>query len=564
MKKYIILIILITTILFTRCKKLDLVPKDTISDATFWKTAADYKLAANNLYISLEDFDYESDNYNYSMDTESDIAFDVPNSISNGTYQAVESDNEHWTYPWYYIRRCNNIIEKATTSSIGDGIMEYVAEARFFRAYNYWKMFRIYGELPLITKVLDIDSPELYGARATRKETVDMILQDLTDAAIDLPEQSDLESADIGRITKGAAVGLKARVALFEGTWEKFRNDDNANEYLDTAIEASATVMNSNQYSLFNSMGDESYRYLFIEQGDDASECILDHRYARDINGHIFNRKISEGNYLVTKKLADMYLCTDGLSVTKSPLFQGYNTHTSEFESRDPRMSMTIIIPGTLVSQTWYVDPVASWPFYPQRNSNTGYTTYKHLSEDSYANALNYNWSYDNHILRYAEILLIFAEATYEKNGAISDAELNKSINLIRQRVNMPSLTNAFVTSNGLVMREEIRRERTVELALEGFRYDDLRRWKTAETELPQAIEGIKIVGTQWTDPVVIEGVNRNPYADQSWQTATTTDGFIIAEEAAARRFDPDKHYLRPIPTKEIQINPNLKQNPNW
>lgn len=161
-------------------------------------------------------------------------------------------------------------------------------------------------------------------------------------------------------------------------------------------------------------------------------------------------------------------------------------------------------------------------------------------------------------------MLLIYAEATFEKNGSISDADLNKSINLIRQRVNMPSLKNDFVAANGLDMKQEIRRERTIELALEGFRYDDLRRWKTAEIELPQAIKGVKIVGSNWTDPVVIEGANRNPYGGASWQGNVDSKGFIVAESASGRSFDPAKQYLRPLPTREIFINPELLQNPGW
>ncbi|HRN57952.1 MAG TPA: RagB/SusD family nutrient uptake outer membrane protein, partial [Agriterribacter sp.] len=150
--------------------------------------------------------------------------------------------------------------------------------------------------------------------------------------------------------------------------------------------------------------------------------------------------------------------------------------------------------------QLWYPEPVESWPFYPQRNANTGYTTFKFLSEDPVSNASPFTlgYDYDRHILRYGEVLLIYAEASFEKNGAISDEELNKSINLIRQRAGMIELTNGFVTANGLNMREEIRRERTIELALEGFRYDDLRRWKTAEYEIPADVKGIKIVGTPW------------------------------------------------------------------
>src|SRR5665647_204871 len=556
MKNKYIITIVFAILLFTGCKKgLDLIPKDTISDGTFWKTATDYKLAANNLYLSLEDFS--------TKDIDSDIAYNVPNSVSNGTYQTTENDSR-WNTPYIYIRRCNNIIGKAAKSSISAEVKQFVAEAKFFRAYNYWQLFRLYGGVPLITKVLDITDKELYAQRSTRQETFDLILNDLTEAITDLPIQKTIDKADYGRITKGAANSLIARVALFEGTWGKFRNDGKANANLDIAIQASEIVMNSSEYSLFNGKGDQSYRYLFIDAGDDAAETILDRRHQRDISYQVFNRVVSEGNYLVTKKLADMYACTDGLPISQSPLFQGYNTTTSEYQNRDPRMAMTMIIPGTLVAQTWYVNPVASWPFYPQRNGNTGYTTYKFISEDAYANAINYNWSSDCHILRYAEVLLIYAEATFERNGVISDADLNKSLNLIRQRANIHLLTNAFVTANGLDMRQEIRRERTVELALEGFRNDDLRRWKTAETEMPQDIKGIKIVGTPWANPIIIEGVDRNPYGGASWQSKTDANGFIIVESASGRSFDPNKHYLSPIPTKEILINPDLQQNPGW
>jgi len=558
MNNYFLITIVVSVLLFTGCQKdLDLIPKDTISDATFWKSATDYKLAANNLYYSLEDF-------KYSMDTESDIAFDVPNSISNGSYQTSETDSK-WSDPYVYIRRCNNIIEKAEESIIANDIEQFVAEAKFFRAYNYWKLFRLYGGVPLIKQVLNVNSEELYAPRATRKETVELIISDLTAAAASLPEQKNSSNEDVGRITKGAVNALKARVALFEGTWEKFRNGEDANTYLNIAIEAATTVMNGNQYSLFTDKGEQSYRYMFIDLGDDASEAILDRRHQRDIAGSTFNRWVSEGGYLITKKLADMYLSKDGLPITQSALFQGYNTCVSEFQDRDPRMSMTMIIPGTPVAQTWYpTEPVESWPFYPQRNANTGYTTYKFLSEDEYANSVNHNWSYDHHIIRYAEVLLIYAEAIFEKNGEISDADLDKSINLIRQRVNMPAITNAFVIANGLDMRTEIRRERTVELALEGLRYDDLRRWKTAEIELPQAIRGIKIVGTPWVDPIIVEGANRNPYGKDNWQKNTDANGFIIVESESGRTFDPQKNYLRPIPTKQILINDKLKQNPEW
>ena len=546
-------------LLLTGCNEgLDLLPKDSISDGTFWKTTADFKLAANNLYFSLEEFN-EWDNY-------SDITFDVPNAVSNGTYQTSENDSR-WTNAYIYIRRCNKIIEKATESPIASELEQFIGEAKFFRAYNYWTIYKLFGEVPIITRELDINDEELYASRATRKETVDFIIKDLEEAATNLPEQGVLSNADIGRVTKGAANSLKARVALFEGTWGKFRNDASANTYLDIAIGAATIVMNSSQYSLFTGKGSQSYRYLFIDEGDNASEAILDRRYQKQINTHRHPASMSEGHLLPTKKLADMYLCADGLPITQSPLFQGYNQTDSEFQNRDPRMTMTIAIPGTGIRQFWYPEPVESWPFYPQRNANTGYITYKFLSEDPESNEspASIRFDSDNHILRYAEVLLIYAEAIFEKNGTISDEDLNKSINLLRQRANMPALlSNSLVDANGLDMQEEIRRERTIELALEGFRFDDLRRWKTAENELPTDVKGIKIIGTPWANPIVVEGQDRNPYPDVSWQNRTDANGFIIAESASGRFFDPTKHYLMPLPTKEILINPKLQQNPGW
>lgn len=555
MKYKLIYIGLLAIILFTGCsQKLDLSPLDTMSDATFWKTASDFKLGANNLYLSLPIFNRD--------DLESDIAFSYANSISNGTYLVKETD-ANWSNPYIYIRRCNNIIEKANAFSGDAEIQRFAAEVKFFRAFNYWKLFRLYGGVPIITKVLDINDEQLYAARAGRKETVDFIIQDLKEAAAILPEKSSLANVDVGRITKGAANALMARVALFEGTWSKFHNVSNANEYLDIAINASQSVINSTQYDLYTGKGSESYRYLFIEEGDDSRETVLDRRYQLDIAPQWFPYDLDQECYLPTKKLADMYLCKDGLPITKSSLFKGYGTMTSEYEDRDPRMTMTMIVPGTYTNRPLYSDPVINYPFFPQRIGNTGYILYKYMSEQKYVRPKNNSNDYDLHVIRYAEVLLIYAEAVFERNGSISDADLNKSINIIRNRVNMPALTNALAEANGLDMRTEIRRERSIELAMEGFRYDDLRRWKTAEIELPEAIKGIDIKIPDWQKAILDGGV-KNLYADQTWQSNTDEHGFIVSEKASDRHFDPAKHYLRSIPTKEILINPKLEQNPGW
>lgn len=554
--RYMVYWLLLAAIAWSGCNKdLNLVSQDSVTDATFWKTGNDFKLAANNLYNGLDRFGTE--------DTESDIAFNVPNTVSNGSYQPAENSGQ-WNGSYGYIRSANKIIEKGAGSTDAE-INRYVAEAKFFRAWYYWKLVRIYGGVPLIAKVLSTGDPELFTPRSSRKETADFILKDLGEAKNDLPAQSALPAGDVGRITQGAALALASRVALFEGTWEKFRGDASADAYLDRAIADSREIINSNVYELYQGRGAESYRYLFLEAGDDSKESILDRRYARNILGHDAPYMYDQDGYNPTRKMVDMYLDKNGLPITApGTVFQGYQTFISEFQDRDPRMTMTMIIPGTLTNRVFNpVNKVANWPDKPQRNFNTGYILYKYMSEDPIANNSGRMgdgslFDFDRHLIRYAEILLIYAEALYEKNGIITDNDLDLSINKLRDRVNMPHLTNSFITANSLDMRTELRRERTVELALEGFRYDDIRRWKTAETELPQDVKGIKITGTDWA--------TKAPYNDPSFLSRVDANGFLIAEKG--RKFDPAKDYLQPLPTKEVAFyaanGKKLEQNPNW
>ncbi|MEJ5996548.1 RagB/SusD family nutrient uptake outer membrane protein [Pedobacter sp. Du54] len=531
------------------CQKLDLAPQSQISDPTFWKNPEEFKLAANNFYNSLEQPNIGDNN--------SDIAFGYsPNPVSNGSYTAPEN-SATWTSAYAAIRSCNYLLEKAEDYGATSEIQRWIAEARFFRAYNYWLLLRLYGGVPIIDKTLDVNDPEVYTKRSTMEETVKFILADLEAAAVGLPLKNSLSSADIGRVTKGAAYGIKAKVALYAGTWDKFHNNSDSEGFLDTAIIAAKKVMESNQYSLFKGKGNQSYRYLFIEEGNDASETILDRRIRRDVSESDFGWTAGQGSTVPTKKLADLYLSQDGLPISKSPSFQGYSTLTSEFQNRDPRMTMTLTLPGLETVRTQSATTPA--PNYPgvnnNRNTNTGYMLYKFSSEDVTGNTIYGKHNFDWHILRLAEIYLIYAEATFEKTGAISDADLDISINLLRERVNMPRLTNVFVTANSLDMRTEIRRERSVELAFENSRYFDLRRWKTAENELPLLIRGVKISGTEWA--------LRPPYS--SGLFTTDAQGFLVAESAANRRFDANKHYLQPLPTKEISLYPDiLIQNPNW
>jgi hypothetical protein len=173
--------------------------------------------------------------------------------------------------------------------------------------------------------------------------------------------------------------------------------------------------------------------------------------------------------------------------------------------------------------------------------------------------------AFDWNMLRYAEVLLTYAEAQYERNGSISDADLDLSINVLRDRVNMPHLTNALVTGNGLDMRNEIRRERSVELAFEGFRWDDLRRWATAETLLPKSVLSIKVTGTEWAKQIItLDGASYNSYFYNA-PASQLENGYKLLQPGAQRAFDVNKNYLLPIPTKQVSLNPDkLKQNPGW
>jgi starch-binding outer membrane protein, SusD/RagB family len=541
-------------------KVLDLEPQSEITDVTFWKTANDYKLAANWFYLnSLDDPHYYGTNNNDNM---SDLAIDVqPDPVSSGTYVAPEQDGV-WDGSYSGIRNANKLITQGENSSIKNDILPYLGEGYFFRAYNYFNLLKGYGGVPLIDKVLDPGSPEIYNERASRDEIVNFIISDLDKAISNLAVKSATET---GRVCKEAAKAFKARVCLFEGTWRKFHNSGDANALLDLAISESKGVIDSKAYTLYQGKGAESYRYMFIDQtSENDPESILAKYYRTNINVNGWAYGVSWGPMSPTKKIADMYLCADGLPIDKSSLFEGYDLCRSEFSNRDPRMTQSLILPAKSVIRPQFDEARPQWPGVDNnRNINSGYMLYKFISEETTPG--NGGGAFDWNVIRYGEVLLIYAEAKFERNDAISDADLDLSINVLRDRVQMPHLTNALVTSNGLNMRTEIRRERTVELAFEGFRWDDLRRWKTAETELPNSMLSIKVTGTQWDSPQITIGSNSTASMFYNLPADQLENGYKVLQPKSQRKFDPDKNYLLPIPTKQISLNPDkLKQNPGW
>ena len=538
------------------CKDLNLGPKDQLSDASFWKTPDQFRLAANNFYFALRGPNYIELNSDIATGSGSSEERSELLTMSNGSY-LPPANTDLWTNSYRGIRSTNYLLSKATESGLGSQIDRWVGEALFFRAYHYWNLVNAYGGVPLITTVLDVSSPEVYTPRATQQEIIDFIITDLDNAIPKLLKQSELSAEEMGRVTQGAALALKARAALYQGTWLKYHAEGSPTAMLADAIAAAEQLIASNQYRVFTDSGALSYKHLFILGGDDSREVILARRYYAGRATHNWTRELWFNYMIPTKKLADMYLATDGLPITSSPLFKGYDSLTSEFQNRDPRMAMTFVVPGSDVFKESGFKP--EFPgFKGSSATRTGYMLRKFLDET--VDATQFAGQYDFKEFRYGEVLLILAEAVFERDGAISDADLNRTINLLRARAGMPdttNLTNGFVTAHGLDMLTEIRRERAVELAFEGFRRDDLRRWKTAETEMPQALRGVKFVGTEYQqrDTSVHAGVD----------IQVDAGGFVVAEAAAVRQFIVPKHYLDPIPLQQIQLSKGtLTQNPGW
>ncbi len=535
MKKYIILL-LVTLISFS-CD-LDRFPEGDLSDKVFWQAEGDFIQALNTLYTSIPGWG------RYNDDNMSDIQVgNSANSISEGSYQPT-SNFGPWNDSYKAVRTANNIIEKLGEVELSSS-NALEAEARFFRALAYFQLVKAYGDVPLILEVLSTNSEGLYGGRTPRKEVIDQVIVDLDFAVAHLSPKSG--GGQNGRLTKGAALSLKARVALYEGTRAKYHSYGYETELLKLAKNAAKTVMESGEYALYTAKGNgyDNYNSLFLYDGEGSDETILAHEYGTgDDNpvAYFSNRNLEQGGACATRKLVDSYLCTDGLPIEKSPLFQGWTEYSSEFENRDPRLLSVILKRGDDLKG-------ANAPWTPSIYSTlSGILFKKYAYAEEWITQKSYiDWMF----IRYAEVLLIYAEATYELDGKISDADLNISINKLRDRVEMPHLTNAFIQDNDLDMLEEIRRERRCELVMEGFRYDDIMRWKIAENVMPETVYGARLFAGEYED-VNPESLN------------LTTDSIIIAQPASKRTFDPAKHYLWPLPISQLGLNENLDQNPGW
>ena len=523
--KYIITAAVFIIISCSACKKdeLDKQRTDETSSANYWKTETNAVEAVNNIYRYMGDF---TDRIFISAATDDSYAWsNWPSDIlyvGNGTATSSTGVFSHYWGNFYkMIAAANNVLDNIhkVTGMSDQTRSRLIAESRFLRAYAYQQLIGMYGDVPLITYVQPIE--EFKVARTPRAQVAAFIVKELDTVANLLPVAYAAE--DAGRVTKGAAIALQSRTYLYEGDW--------ANAAL-----AAQAVMNLGEYNI-----DNNYLGLFDGTKEDSKEIILSGRYLTSTyaNGTatwVGGPSVGGWSEITpVQSLVDDYECIDGNTIATSPL---YNAATP-FENRDPRLKLTIVVPGTVVNGTT-IDVTAANSIDGLSKNNASFTGYyykKYIPKDISGN-YDSNSSNDIILLRYAEVLLNYAEARVE-SGSI-DQSVYDAINQVRQRagVNMPAITAAKASTQA-ELRTIIRRERRVEFPLEDNRFFDIRRWKIAEAVMNGSVYGI--LNNFNTD--------RADYGSH-----------VLVEKRSFKTRD----YLFAIPQNDLDLNKNLVQNPGW
>lgn len=550
MKRILLYTCLLITIATTSCRKafLDRYPLDAISDETFWTTEEQLTLALNGLYANVKN------NNTVAMDQMGDNSI---NSSTGDSYRIFGSGNfgpelasvdAEWRSQYAGIRQCNVFLanyQRATT--VSQAVKDQMAgEAKTIRAYMYMNLVSYFGDLPLVTTPLKID--ELYGPRNPRKEIIDFILNELEEAAGLMKKERQI-GPTLGRFSKGAALAFKARMALSDSRWA-------------VAEKAAKDVMDLGVYTLY-STGKPAVDYynLFTYAGKLSNganrETIVARINLTDVSMHNISRESQvpdqASRYNPTKALVDAYLCSDGLPIDKSPLYKE-DTYANLFENRDPRMKQTILAPGAAWGGRRDGNPANTNPAIftaPKFVSDklgcvtiTGYYYTKYVEVSTVAQvSKDQN---DIHVMRLAEVLLTYAEAKMEQ-GTLTQADIDLTINKLRDRVGMKRMTLTDLAANGLDLKTEIRRERRIELAREGQRWYDIIRWKQGSL-LAADVKGMK--------------KSLATVASHVSNIAADANGYIIV--MTGRQFVDPKHYLFPVPLTQTQRNPALGQNPGW
>jgi starch-binding outer membrane protein, SusD/RagB family len=582
-KLYIIFTLLL--VIVTSCEVTNVEPEDKITDLSYWKSVDDLELFANSFYTTLSAPDA-------NLDNTSDIA--VPKTPDTRLFNnmTVPGSGGGWgTSDWTNIRNLNYFLSHYQTVEGNDAdINQYVGEILFFRANEYFNKVRIFGDVPWMDKDLNVDDVDLLNkARDPRKLVIEKIIEDLDSAVADLNLP---EIVAPGRLHKFAALQLLARVCLYEGTWMKYRNLSGWEDYLQKAVDASERIMNEGNYEIV--AGNAQYMYngyplyyrqQFIEEDLTANkECVLPRIYIQDLLMHGLSRNVNESNKGVSKDFIESFLCVDGEAIGISPLYLGDDSVQMEMTNRDPRLRNMI----DNKNLPYYLDgstPI-SYPVTPVvvNTCPTGYMVSKYRTPEPAQNEAN-KCTYDWYIFRYAEVLLIFAEAKTEL-GSITQIDIDNSINKLRARLDEPGnftmgrLTmnpqaDPMATVNGrprygyevTPLIYEIRRERCIELAFEGFRWDDICRWHAGILiENPKTMLGI-VVNNDIINRYMLYNGGTDQFATRTLYELTDWDGNtkdLLQVYSNMTRIWDDKLYLNPLPTDQLTLNPNLVQNPGW
>ncbi|MGE8291659.1 MAG: RagB/SusD family nutrient uptake outer membrane protein [Sphingobacterium sp.] len=536
---------------------LDRFPKSEFSEPTYFKTENDLKLYANTFYNNLPQVnDYRSD------DNSDNMLPSTSNPLLTGTY-AIPASGGGWDAgAWLNIRRCNYFLKRYENAQTNNQAL-YAAEVRFFRALFYWQKVKDFGDVPLVLTDLDDTSAELYGPRVNRNLVMDQVITDLEFAVQNLPNKG---SEETGRLNKDNANALLSRIALWEGTFRKYHNLGDGNPILQKSLAASEALINSGKYKLYTTGNpDKDYFNLFVQQDLKTNpETIMHWAYIIGTTTQNYTRQSGESNTGATKDLADSYLFKDGKPIGLTSYTYDDSSPTNEVKNRDPRYVQTIATPGFVYS----TNPVLTYglPNIGTSQTSSGYWLIKGRSSDPTQMVANQS-DVDAFIFRYAEILLNFAEAKYELGGTISQADLDKSINLLRSRVGMPALSTAVQADPNAInygytvapLLYEIRRERRVELMGEGFRFNDIKRWKAGKL-----VEGIKTVRGMKLNTNL-----RSQYSYDVSKIATDNNALIIVNTnfTNGRQWN-DKYYYLPLPLDQITLTQGkpgaYSQNPGW
>lgn len=568
--------------LFAVSCDLDKLPLANLSPDSFFSTRNELDAFANNFYT----------NFTGSSVFEEESDLIIKNSRSDWMRdgRSVPGSGGGWT--WTALRDFNTLIEMSSNCTDENVRDEYIGVARFFRAWFYFEKVKRFGDVPWYDRQLGSSDKDLYKPRDSRELVMSHVVEDLDFAIAHLPVKHS-----VYKVTKWTALALKSRACLFEGTFRKyhgFKLDGHTAEwYLEQAAAAGEEFISTSGYSVYAGGGVEnSYRDLFASEDAIGTEIILARDYDKNLSIKHNGTYYTLGNYGnpgMTRKMFCSYLMKDGSRFTDKDGWK-IMSFVDEVKNRDPRLSQSIRTPGYKRIGS---DKVEAPDF---GHTETGYMITKYmqgadLGVDLYGASYN-----DLPLFRSAEVYLNFAEAKAEL-GTLTQADLDKSIKLLRDRVGMPNIDLAVANASpdpylmaedtgypnvtganaGVIL--EIRRERTVELFDENFRFYDLIRWKNG-----QAITH-KFLGMYFPAPGAYD-LDGNGTLDVCFYTDSAPSGLpanVVKFKIGERIFftegdhgyvdvtpnlpgvwNENRDYFYPIPTDELTLNPNLVQNPGW